>query len=46
MASIADFEAYDSSRRLQDFARSFGGDIDQLENRMWRFLGKLQAPAP
>jgi hypothetical protein len=41
MASVADFDDYGSAQRLNDFADAFGGNVDDLEHRMWRYLKKL-----
>jgi len=41
-AAAEDFGHYDSRKRLEDFAASFGGNLDDLEKRMWQYLAQLR----
>ncbi len=41
-AAAEKFGDYGSRERLEDFAASFGGNLDELEQRMWKYLGKLR----
>ena len=45
-AERKDFSKYDSTMRIENFAKAFGADFDDLEARMFNFLKKQKVKVP